>query len=97
MGDLGYVETKTAAGVPVRVYAPTGMEKDGKFSLDLAAKTLDFFGTEFGSPYPLPKMDMVAIPDFSAGAMEVYSVAKGSMAERVELGTCDLPYRGSLV
>jgi aminopeptidase 2 len=60
------------------------MEKDGKFSLDLAAKTLDFFGKEFGSPYPLPKMDMVpslphihptytkvAIPDFSAGAMEV--------------------------
>jgi aminopeptidase 2 len=47
------------------------MEKDGQFSLDLAAKTLDFFGKEFGSPYPLPKMDMVAIPDFSAGAMEV--------------------------
>jgi len=59
VGDFGYIETKTAAGVPVRVYAPTGMEKDGKFSLDLAAKTLDFFGTEFGSPYPLPKMDMV--------------------------------------
>ena len=71
VGDLGYIETKTAVGVPVRVYAPSGMEKDGKFSLDLAAKTLDFFGTEFGSPYPLPKMDMVAIPDFSAGAMEV--------------------------
>jgi hypothetical protein len=59
VGDLGYIETKTAAGVPVRVYAPSGMEKDGKFSLDLAAKTLDFFGKEFGSPYPLPKMDMV--------------------------------------
>ena len=59
VGDLGYIETKTAAGVPVRVYAPTGMEKDGQFSLDLAAKTLDFFGKEFGSPYPLPKMDMV--------------------------------------
>jgi aminopeptidase N len=59
VGDLGFIETKTAAGVPVRVYAPSGMEKDGKFSLDLAAKTLDFFGKEFGSPYPLPKMDMV--------------------------------------
>jgi hypothetical protein len=43
------------------------MEKDGQFSLDLAAKTLDFFGKEFGSPYPLPKMDMVfsslSLPD----------------------------------
>jgi aminopeptidase 2 len=37
------------------------MEKNGKFSLDLAAKTLDFFGKEFGSPYPLPKMDMVVL------------------------------------
>ena len=59
VGDFGYLETKTASGVPVRVYAPSGTEKDGKFSLDLAAKTLDFFGKEFGSPYPLPKMDMV--------------------------------------
>jgi aminopeptidase 2 len=57
---LGYIETKTAAGVPVRVYAPTGMEKDGTFSADLAAKTIDFFGKEFGCSYPLPKMDMVA-------------------------------------
>jgi aminopeptidase 2 len=62
VADFGYIETKTEAGVPVRVYAPKGMEKDGKFSLDLAAKTLDFFGKEFGSPYPLPKMDMVLVP-----------------------------------
>jgi len=71
VGDFGCVETKTESGVPVRVFAPRGMEKDGKFSMELAARTLDFFGNEFGSPYPLPKMDMVAIPDFSAGAMEV--------------------------
>jgi aminopeptidase 2 len=47
------------------------MEKNGKLSLDLAAKTIDFFSKEFGFPYALPKMDMIAIPDFSAGAMEV--------------------------
>jgi aminopeptidase 2 len=35
------------------------MEEKGRFSLDLAAKTLDLFNKEYGIPYPLPKMDMV--------------------------------------
>jgi aminopeptidase N len=94
VGDFGYLETKTAAGVPVRVYAPTGMEKDGQFSLDLAAKTLDFFGKEFGSPYPLPKMDMVAIPDFSAGAMEVVSP---QTQLTVELGISYISHRRFII
>jgi puromycin-sensitive aminopeptidase len=33
---------------------------------------LDFFEEYFGLDYPLPKMDMLAIPDFAAGAMENY-------------------------
>lgn len=69
VGDLKYIETN-AFRVPVRVYATPGTEHLGKFSLDLAAKTLEFYEKTFDSPYPLPKMDMVAIPDFSAGAME---------------------------
>jgi aminopeptidase 2 len=36
----------------------------------VACKTLAFFTKYFDEPYPLPKMDMVAIPDFSNGAME---------------------------
>jgi hypothetical protein len=33
-------------------------------------KALDFYNNYFGIPYPLPKMDLLAIPDFAAGAME---------------------------
>ncbi|KAK9450084.1 peptidase family M1-domain-containing protein [Limtongia smithiae] len=69
VGDLRYVET-TWFRIPVRVYATPGLETQGHFSCELAAKTIKFFEETFDIPYPLPKMDMVAIPDFSAGAME---------------------------
>lgn len=70
IGELNYVETKNFR-VPVRVYATPDKDiEHGRFSLELAAKTLAFYEKEFDSDFPLPKMDMVAIPDFSAGAME---------------------------
>jgi aminopeptidase 2 len=54
-----------------RVYAPKDRDiEHGRFSLELAAKTLAFYEKTFNSDFPLPKMDMIAIPDFSAGAME---------------------------
>ncbi len=70
VGELNYVETKNFR-VPVRVYATPDKDiEHGRFSLELAAKTLAFYEKEFDSDFPLPKMDMVAVPDFSAGAME---------------------------
>lgn len=70
VGELNYIETKEFR-VPVRVYAtPASDIEHGRFSLDLAARTLEFYEKKFASEFPLPKMDMVAIPDFSAGAME---------------------------
>lgn len=70
VGELNYIETNNFR-VPVRVYAPKDRDiEHGRFSLELAAKTLEFYEKTFDSPFPLPKMDMVAIPDFSAGAME---------------------------
>ena len=62
---------KTKDGKEVRVWATKGTPADsGDFAREFAAKTLDFFTEYFGQPYPLPKMDMVAVPDFAAGAME---------------------------
>ncbi|QDS67523.1 hypothetical protein FKW77_002279 [Venturia effusa] len=70
VGELKMIETD-AFRIPVRVFATPDKDiSTGKFSLDLAAKTLEFYEKTFASPFPLPKMDMVAIPDFSAGAME---------------------------
>lgn len=70
VGELNYIETDKFR-LPVRVYAPPNQNiEDGRFSLELAAKTLAFYEKTFDSKFPLPKMDMVAIPDFAAGAME---------------------------
>lgn len=70
IGELNYIETDKFR-LPVRVYAPPNQDiEHGRFSLDLAARTLEFYEKTFDSKFPLPKMDMVAIPDFAAGAME---------------------------
>ncbi|KAL4946615.1 hypothetical protein BDV06DRAFT_218082 [Aspergillus oleicola] len=70
VGHLNYIETKDFR-VPIRVYATPDQDiEHGRFSLDLAAKTLAFYEKAFDNEFPLPKMDMVAVPDFSAGAME---------------------------
>ncbi|CAL5873549.1 uncharacterized protein PFLUO_LOCUS7829 [Penicillium psychrofluorescens] len=70
VGHLNYIENNSFR-VPIRVYATPDQDiEHGRFSLDLAAKTLAFYEKAFDSEFPLPKMDMVAVPDFSAGAME---------------------------
>ncbi|KAI0424924.1 peptidase family M1-domain-containing protein [Xylaria sp. FL1042] len=70
IGELNYIETKNFR-VPIRVYAPASSDiEHGRFSLELAARTLEYYEKIFGADFPLPKMDMVAIPDFAAGAME---------------------------
>ena len=70
VGDLDYIEDTNEDGVLCRVYATRGLAHQGKFALNVAAKTLAFFSRYFDLPYPLPKMDMVAVHDFGAGAME---------------------------
>merc|ERR1719205_72229 len=40
------------------------------FALHTATKITDHYEEYFGIKYPLPKQDLIAIPDFGAGAME---------------------------
>ncbi|XP_064598635.1 puromycin-sensitive aminopeptidase-like isoform X2 [Liolophura sinensis] len=70
VGEYDYVEAKDADGVLVRVYTPVGKKTHGQFALDVAVKTLPFYKEYFKIAYPLPKIDLIAIADFSAGAME---------------------------
>ncbi|KAF8648076.1 hypothetical protein HU200_065115 [Digitaria exilis] len=74
VGLLEYIEGVTPEGTKVRVYTQVGKSSQGKFALDVGVKSLHLYKDYFGTPYPLPKLDMVAIPDFAAGAMENYGL-----------------------
>lgn len=69
-GGLGYKESKTKDGTVVRIYATPDNVEFTDFALETAVKVLEFYNEYFDIPYPLPKCDMVALPDFAAGAME---------------------------
>ena len=78
IGDLEYIEGITTpspsstrrGGIQVRVFTTPGKKHQAKFALDCAVKTLEFYEDYFNIAYPLPVLDMIAIPDFTSGAME---------------------------
>nr|QBI71870.1 puromycin-sensitive aminopeptidase [Plutella xylostella] len=70
VGEYDYVEKTSRDGVLVRVYTPVGKSKQGLFALEVAARVLPYYKEYFNIAYPLPKIDLIAIADFSAGAME---------------------------
>lgn len=70
VSELEKVSGRTKEGVEVNVYTTPGKKEQGRFALEAATKLLSFFSEYFGIPYPLPKSDLIAIPDFAAGAME---------------------------
>jgi aminopeptidase N len=56
---------------PINAYAPTGEERRAAYALKAADEILPYYNNYFGVPYPLPKLDLLAIPgNFEAGAME---------------------------
>ena len=70
IGDLSYIEQTGDNGTLMRVFTTRGREEQGRYALEASIRLLEYFNDYFGVPYPLPKMDHIAIPDFAAGAME---------------------------
>ncbi len=70
VGEFEHIETRTKEGTLVRVFTTPGKIHQAKFALECASKTLSFYNNYFDIPYPLPVLDLIAIPDFSSGAME---------------------------
>ncbi len=70
IGELEAVSSRTRSGTEVSVYVTPGKLGQAAFALDTAVQVLDFFTDYMGIGFPLPKCDMVGIPDFASGAME---------------------------
>jgi len=69
VGNFEYVEG-SADGIPIRIYSTPGKKEMGKFALEASEYIVSYMDKYFGMKYPYGKLDLIALPDFSAGAME---------------------------
>ena len=71
IGKFNKVSGTNQHGIEVATYGALNQPTESlEFSNQIAMESLDFYDQLFEVPYPLPKLDQVAIPDFDAGAME---------------------------
>jgi puromycin-sensitive aminopeptidase len=70
VGDLEATDPVHVGSTPIRVWCIPGKRRLASFGLEIAAASLQFFEQYYGLPYPSQKLDLLAIPDFAAGAME---------------------------
>ncbi|MFN8633381.1 MAG: M1 family metallopeptidase [Chloroflexota bacterium] len=70
VGRLEATEPVDVDGTPLRIIFVPGKRHMADFALDVGAFVLRFFANYYGIPYPGDKLDMIALPDFAAGAME---------------------------
>ena len=70
VGELERTEPSYIGRVPLSVWCVPGKKHLARFGQDIGAASLAFFEQYYGLPYPGDKLDLLAIPDFAAGAME---------------------------
>ncbi len=69
IGRFGHWEDRSGR-VPVRVFTPVGRDAAGEFAAKAAARILAGYERYYGIPYPLPKLDLIAVAEHAFGAME---------------------------
>lgn len=85
IGEFDKIEKINKNNIKLSVYGIIGSKDKLPFSLDILDKSLLWFESWFNIKYELDKLDLVGIPDFSAGAMENW----GLITFRQEYLLCD--------
>jgi puromycin-sensitive aminopeptidase len=70
VGPLEATEPVMVGNIPLRVIHVPGKSHLTEFGLRVGAFCIDWFQNYYGIPYPSDKCDLLALPDFAAGAME---------------------------
>lgn len=72
INDFEYREApvQTKDDVKFRIWARRDAIEQVEYAKLIGPKVLKYYEGYFDIKFPLPKMDMIAVPDFSAGAME---------------------------
>ena len=60
----------TVDGVKLGLYTTPGKKEQGRYALEITKEILRDFADYFGTKYPLPKLDQIALPNTGAGGME---------------------------
>jgi len=69
VGDFQCLEG-AADGIPIRICATPDKKALGQIALESAQQVLTFYNRYYAIRYPFEKLDVLAVPDFAAGAME---------------------------
>jgi puromycin-sensitive aminopeptidase len=70
VGELEHTEPTPVGATPVSVWCVPGKRRLAAFGQEIGVASLKYFEDYYGLPYPGDKLDLLAIPDFAAGAME---------------------------
>ena len=69
--DFEYLQTETkVSNVPFRVYGTKEQKPRLEYAMKIGAAIADYYETYFGIKYPLPKLDMAAIPDYRQNSIQ---------------------------
>src|SRR5438067_7147759 len=68
-GELDLIESRSGP-TQIRVITTKGKAEMGRYALEATAQILKYYNDYFGVPYPLPKLDQIALPGGFGGAME---------------------------
>jgi len=68
-GEFEFLSSRQG-NVQYRIVTTKGNSEKGRFALSLCKRLVTSYEQYFGIKYPLPKLDLIAVPDFASGAME---------------------------